>query len=159
MKQKNTILFNLVLIGVSLILVSLLIFFFNGDGFVAKIYSSLKIDEVSFSREYHSSGSDDDGVILFIIFGRVFIILLCMFLLTYKLSFFLYVVGWFFELVGLLIVSDTSDIFKTIHHDIFFALWFVFWFLSLPLSTLVYFVLQNKNSVCSEHSDDNDLLL
>ena len=82
-----------------------------------------------------------------------------MFLLTYKLSFFLYVVGWFFELVGLLIVSDTSDIFKTIHHDIFFALWFVFWFLSLPLSTLVYFVLQNKNSVCSEHSDDNDLLL
>jgi len=127
------------IIGLSLIQVFLLVVFFSGDGFVGEVFPDITQESVSYSREFMSSGGNDDGVLVLFILVRVFLIILSVFLFAYKGLLFFYLGNWVFEFLGMLFVSGSSDIGRTIAHDYIFLLWFVFWIVS-PLVLCITFI-------------------
>jgi hypothetical protein len=113
-------------------------FLFGTDGFVGRIYSS--DGSISYSGEYESNGSNDNGIMFLFIGTRailLFLSLLLSFLLRYKawlqlLLLLLYTAAFFFELLCLSLIGDTSDVGQTIVHNKIFLMWFLIWLNTIP---------------------------
>jgi peptidoglycan/LPS O-acetylase OafA/YrhL len=129
---------NSFLIFFSIVLCVLLILFDRTDGFVAHIYDSYNSFEVSYSKDYMSSGSNDDGVIWFMMLYRCFFIVFGLINFKGYKNFYLFVVLFALDLFCLVLVSDTSNVSKTISINPYLRFWFLVWVISLFLNTWIY---------------------
>ncbi len=146
MRIKNkTKFFNISLIGVSLFLILILVLFLNTNGFFADIYS-YDGNDIHYSNEYMSSGGNDDGVAGAFIIVRFLLCFISLFIISSRIPFVFYILAWFFELFGLMLISDTSDVFKTVYYNRVFSIWFFTWLLSIPFSIFVYLKLPSVDS-------------
>jgi hypothetical protein len=133
MKKNKIIFFNIFLIFVSLLLILVLVLFLNSNGFVAANVYPFDENDIVYSDDV-SSSVNDNGVIGFFIVVRFFLVILSLFLISSKFTFFFYIFVWFFELFCLILISGTSDVSKTISYNKIFLIWFLIWFFSIPFS-------------------------
>jgi hypothetical protein len=126
---------SIITIHTALIIFLTYYFIFKSNGFVAHIYSS--DGSIGFSREYQSSGSDDNGV-MFLFFGtRIILLILSFFSSPFK-ALLLCAFIFIFEFFCLSLISDTSNIGKTIAYNKAFLIWFLAWLSTVPVYFLIF---------------------
>ena len=136
MKKNKIIFFNISLITASLFLILMLVLFLNSNGFIAANVYPFDENDIVYSDNV-SSSMNDNGVVGFFIVVRFVLIIISLFLISSKAPFFLYIFAWLFELFCLILISETSDVSKTIFYNKIFFIWFLIWFFSIPFFIFV----------------------
>jgi hypothetical protein len=120
---------NIIFMAISTIICFLLYFFSKSSGFIANVYDLYGNSDIVYSKELMSSGSDDNAVIWIMISHRFFFILIS--LLNFKKRrpiFFL--LPFLFDILCLCVISDTSNVSRTISNNGIFFVWFLIWIIS-----------------------------
>ncbi len=114
---------------ISVILCVLLYVFSKSCGFVANVFDMHDNSIIVYSKDLMSSGSDDNAIIGAMIFFRILFIFISLFNLKKPcLKFF--IIPFFLDILFLCLVSDTSNISRTISNNSEFRFWLLTWIIS-----------------------------
>lgn len=134
---------NIFFLIISMLLCVLLYAFSNSNGFVANAYNLYDNSDIVYSKSFMSSGSDDNAIIWTMMIFRIIFIAITLFHLK-KQCFVFFIIPFFLDILFLCLISDTSNISKTIAVNPAFLFWLLSWIISFIICIFVFFKLNRE---------------